>query len=162
MQIQLQPRSLLTLLFAGLFGYVVVESLDMPFQARLYPWTVGLIGLALLLWQLVREVFFSSGPNDAETGADMDFTAEEGTRQGKARAVELFGWLYGFALALWLIGFYAAIPLLVLLYLMRHNERPLILILLPGCTGAITWLVFGELLHLPFPPGLVIEWLGFD
>ena len=162
MNIRYQPRPLLTLFFAATFIYVAMEAADMPFQAKIYPWVVGLIGLALLAWQLGREILFAPKVASRETGADIDFTEEEASREGRRRALEVFGWLYGFAAALWLIGFHAGIPVMVFLYLLRHGERMTILISLPAGAAAATWLLFGELLHLPFPPGLLIEWLGFD
>ncbi len=160
MGLRFQPRSLLTLFFIVMFAYVVFESWDMPVQAKLYPWVIGLIALALLAWQLTREVMPSQEKNSRETGVDMDFTEEEASAVGKRRAMELFCWLYGFAALLWLIGYYLAIPLMVLAYMLRHRETLIITIALPTGAGITTWLVFGYFLHLPFPPGVLIEWVG--
>ena len=92
----------------------------------------------------------------------VDFTDEEASKEGKKRAIELFAWLYGFALLLWLIGFYIAVPLMVLAFMIRHKESLVLTISLPVGTGTVTWLVFGHFLHLPFPPGLILEALGLD
>ncbi|MEE8516910.1 MAG: hypothetical protein V3T02_09760, partial [Alphaproteobacteria bacterium] len=115
MGLRFQPRTLLTLSLIAVFAYVVIASWDMPIEARLYPWSIGLIALTLLAYQLVREILPSSEQILRETGADFDFTEEESSPEGKRRAVELFAWLYGFAALLWLIGFYLAIPLMVFL-----------------------------------------------
>lgn len=56
MRLRFQPRTLLTLLFSVVFGYAVYEAWDMPIQAKLYPWTVGIIALVLLSYQLIREI----------------------------------------------------------------------------------------------------------
>ena len=162
MGLRFQPRTLLTLFFMLLFAYVVYAAWDMPREARLYPWVVGMIGLALLSYQLVREIMPSNEENSRETGVDMDFTDEEASKEGKRRALELFGWLYGFALLLWLIGFYTAVPLMVLAYMLRHRESLVLTLSLPTGTGLVTWIVFGYFLHLPFPPGIIIEALGWD
>jgi len=162
MGLRFQLRSLLTLFFAAVFIYVVIEAADMPIQARLYPWVVGAIALALLVWQLAREVMPGDGGGAGPTGVDMDFTEEESSRVGRRRALELFGWLYGFAALLWLIGFFAAIPLMVALYLIRSRESALITLALAGGAGLATWLIFGHFLHLPFPPGLLVEMAGLD
>ena len=61
---------------------------------------------------------------------DIDFTDEEASKVGKRRALEVFGWMYGFAVLLWLIGFYIAIPLMVLAYMLRHKETLVMTILL--------------------------------
>ncbi len=160
MELRFQPRSLLTLFFFGVFGYVVLQAWDMPIQARLYPWVVGGIALALLTWQLVREILPSDGRETDKTGVDIDFTDQEASRAGRLRALELFGWLYGFAALLWLIGFYVAIPLMVAAYLVRSRESTVLILALAGGAGAATWLIFGHFLHLPFPPGLLVEWAG--
>lgn len=162
MGMRFQPRTILTLFFFILFAYVVYAAWDMPIQAKLYPWTVGIIALALLAYQLVREIMPSSEANSRETGVDMDFTEEEASKEGKRRALELFGWLYGFALMLWLFGFYISIPAMVLAYMLRHRESLVLTISLPVGTGLVTWIIFGYFLHLPFPPGIILEALGLD
>jgi len=160
--LRFQPRTILTLFFIILFAYVVYAAWDMPTEAKLYPWVVGIIALALLAYQFVREIMPSAEDNSRETGVDMDFTDEEASKQGKRRAVELFGWLYGFALLLWLIGFYIAVPLMVLAYMLRHKETLVLTISLPLGMGFATWLLFGHFLHLPFPPGVLFEMAGLS
>ena len=162
MRLRFQSRTLLTLFFTILFVYVVIAAWDMPIQAKLYPWTIGLLALALLAYQLVREIMPSAQENSRETGVDMDFTDEEASRKGKRRALELFGWLYGFALLLWLIGYYIAVPLMVLAYMLRHRETLAMAIALPVGAGFSTWVIFGYFLHLPFPPGVLLEMAGLD
>ena len=162
MGLRFQPRTILTLFFIILFAYVVYAAWDMPTEAKLYPWVIGIIALALLAYQFVREIMPSAEDNSRETGVDMDFTDEEASKEGKRRALELFGWLYGFALLLWLIGFYIAIPLMVFAYMLRHRESLVLTISLPTGTGLLTWIVFGYFLHLPFPPGIILEALGLD
>ena len=66
------------------------------------------------------------------------------------------------AALLWLIGYYLAIPLMVFLYLLRHRETRTILIALPFCAGTATWGIFGYFLHLPFPPGVLLEMAGLS
>jgi hypothetical protein len=119
MGLRFQPRSLLTVFLIAFFIFIVVQSSDMPEKAKMYPWVVGLIALALLAFQLVREILPARGdePRETrETGADVDFTDEEASPEGRRRTLELFGWIYGFTLLLWLIGFYLSIPVMVFAY----------------------------------------------
>ena len=160
MGLKLQPRTLLTLFFILVFAYVLYEASGMPIQGKLYPWTIGLIAMALLIFQLVKEILPTKTDVTVETGMDIDFTEEEGSKEGKLRALELFGWMYGFALLLWLIGFYLAIPGMVLAYMLRYRESLVMTISLPLGTGVSTWFIFGHFLHLPFPPGILIELMG--
>ncbi len=161
MNVRFQPRTVLTLFFIAVFTYIFIEAEDMPRQAKMYPWTVSLIALVLLTFQLVREVFFAPPENSRETGADVDFTEEEASAEGKRRTLELFLWVYGFALALWFLGFFVAIPVMVFLYLVRHREGRIVTIAMPAVAGIATWALFNNLLHLPFPPGELFETLGF-
>ena len=160
MGLRMQPRTLLTLFFILVFLYVLYEASNMPIQGKLYPWTIGLIAMALLIFQLVKEGLPTKREETVETGMDIDFTEEEGSKEGKFRALELFGWMYGFALLLWLIGFYLAIPLMVLAYMLRYRENLIMTIALPLATGVSTWFIFGHFLHLPFPPGFLLELFG--
>lgn len=162
MNLRFQPRSLLTLCLIAMFAYIVIASSEMPLQAKLYPWTIGIIALVLLAYQLVRELLPPSTTETDQTGVDIDFTEEESSQQGKRRALELFAWMYGFGLTLWLIGFYIAVPLMVFSYMLRHREALVLTITLPVGTGFVTWIVFGYFLHLPFPPGIILEALGLD
>ena len=162
MGLKFQPRTVLTLFFVGVFIYVLIEARDMPLQAKMFPWTLAIIALLLLAWTIVREVVFPAKTQSRETGADIDFTEEEASPEGKRRALELFGWIYGFGLALWLLGFFIAIPVMVFLYLLRHREGTTVTVVMPTVAGAVTWGLFDNLLHLPFPPGVLIEMLGLN
>ena len=162
MSFRIHPRSALTVFFIVVFAYILYESDSMPEQARIFPWTVALIALVLLVWTIGKEVLFSHTGHVRETGADIDFSDEEASAEGKKRALELFGWVYGFALALWLIGFFVAIPVMIFLYLLRHRENWAVTIIMPAAMGIATWALFNNLLHLPFPPGVVFEMLGIE
>jgi hypothetical protein len=160
MNLRFQPRSILTVCFIAVFSYVVISSSEMPLQAKLYPWTIGIIALVLLSYQLIREVLPPAKTETDKTGVDIDFTEEESSQLGRRRALELFAWMYGFAGLLWLIGFYTAIPMMVFAYMLRHKETAVMTIALPLGAGVATWYIFGHLLHLPFPPGILLEWAG--
>jgi hypothetical protein len=161
-------RSLITVSLLGVFGYVIFGAVGEPLQAKLFPMTVGVIGLALVLFQLVRELrggltaagTDGAGQDDAAGAGDFTITAAERTREGRLRALEQFGWLAGLLLGLWLLGFYVALPLMVALYLLRYRERPLLVGALTVGVALVVWGVFDRLLHLPFPAGKLFVWLG--
>lgn len=159
---RLRRRTLLTLFFVAVFGYAVVAAWDMPIQARLFPLSIGLLGLALLLLQLVRELRPAAAAREEGSAADIDFTAEEDSAEGRAKTRELFGWIFGFVFALWLIGFLIAIPLMILLFLLRHRESALVTATLPLSVGLATWGLFDRLLNLPLPRGELFQWLGWQ
>jgi hypothetical protein len=97
-------------------------------------------------------------------GTPMDFQFTQGVDPALARrrTFNIFGWILGFFLAIWLIGFAITVPLLVFTYLkIQSAENWRISIIL----SAVAWLIFYGLfvrtLHLPFPEGLIFTWLGF-
>jgi len=163
------PRSSLipvTLLF--IFGYVVFEAAGKPMQAKLFPMTVGILGVALITVQLVKELWVawrthhtgSEQSADQQGGAaDFAITDVEKSRVGRLRAAEQFGWIAGLLAGLFLVGFYLAVPLMVGLYLWRHQERPVFVMCMVAGVAAVVWGVFDKLLYLPFPKGLIFEWL---
>ncbi len=146
------------------FAYAVSEVWDMPIEARLFPWIIGFVGLGFLIWLLFRGLWNggSEAEEKPESSADFAFTAEEASEKGRRNAWETFGWIYGFVLVLWLVGFHIAIPLMVFLYLVRSGERWTITIGLTAGAGVVLWGIFDRLLHLPFPPGVFFDWLGWS
>lgn len=156
-------KFLIPLLFL-VFAYAIVEVWDKPIQARLFPWVIGMLGLGFIAWLLLREAWSKdreSKPED-DSAADFGFTAEEGSKAGRRRTWEIFGWIYGFILVLWLLGFHLAVPLTVFLYLVQHRERWTVTIGLTAGSAVALWSIFDYLLHLPFPPGVFFDWLGWS
>lgn len=154
-----KPRIILTLLFMATFGYALLDSWAMSLPARLFPWTIGLVGLGLLAVQLYRDlVAVPAVDKDRQpSGADMDFTAEETTVTGRKVALEHFAWIYGLIAGLWLIGFHLTIPLFITLYLLRSRVNLFASAGIPVGMFLVTWLVFDRLLNLPFPRGALFE-----
>lgn len=163
------PRSsLVTLGLLLIFGYVIFEAVGKPMQAKLFPMTVGVIGFVLMVIQLGWELWTvwktehtkpDRKANQQEGAADFAITDVEKSRIGRLRAAEQFGWLAGLLAGLFLIGFYISVPLMVGLYLWRHHESPKFIITMTVGTAVVVWGVFNQLLNLPFPQGLIIEWL---
>lgn len=164
------PRSsLVTLGMLLIFAYVIYEAAGQPMQAKLFPMTVGILGLILISIQLARELWTAWRTDDTSAdrktnqqdgAADFAITDVEKSRIGRLRAAEQFCWLAGLLVGLFLIGFYISVPLMVGLYLWRHQERPVFVIAMTAGVAAVVWGIFNQLLNLPFPQGLILEWLS--
>jgi hypothetical protein len=69
-------------------------------------------------------------------------------------------WILGSFAAIWLLGFAVAVPLTILLYLKAGAQErwPISIVL-----ALLGWLsfygIFEYLLHVPFPRGLLLDWL---
>lgn len=152
-----------------IFGYVIFEASGKPMQAKLFPMTVGIIGFLLISVQLARELWtaWKTDPtktdrktDQQEGAADFAITDVEKSRVGRLRAAEQFAWLAGLLAGLFLLGFYISVPLMVGLYLWRHQESPRFVITMTVGVAVVVWGVFNQLLNLPFPQGLILEWLA--
>ena len=73
----------------------------------------------------------------------------------------MFGWLLGFFLLVWLLGFEYGIPIMVFSYLkFQSNESWLLSTILTVLAFVFFYALFVKLLTLPFPQGLIFTWLG--
>ena len=131
-------------------------------QARLYPWAIGIPMLILAFVQVILDL---KGYKAKETtdGAPVDFQFTQAIDPGTARkrAIIMFGWLLGFFLLVWLLGFEYGIPIMVFAYLkFQSKESWLLSITLTVAAFVFFWILFVKLLTLPFPQGLIFTWLG--
>ena len=131
-------------------------------QARLYPWAIGIPMLVLAFIQVILELrgYKSKQPSD---GAPMDFQFTKAIEPAvaKKRAIIMFGWLLGFFLLVWLLGFEYGIPIMVFSYLkFQSNESWRLSIILTVLAFIFFYTLFVKLLTLPFPQGLIFTWLG--
>jgi hypothetical protein len=71
------------------------------------------------------------------------------------------GWILGFFIAIWLLGFVAAVPIASFLYFrFAGGEKWWISTLLSVAAWAVFYGLFDSLLHLPFPEGQILLWLN--
>ena len=131
-------------------------------QARLYPWAIGIPMLVLAFVQVILDLrgYKAKQPSDAAP-MDFQFTKAIEPAVAKKRAIIMFGWLLGFFLLVWLLGFEYGIPIMVFSYLkFQSNESWLLSIILTVLAFVFFWTLFVKLLTLPFPQGLIFTWLG--
>lgn len=155
-------RSLFALFFVVVFAYVVYGAYfgygaDFP-SAGLFPAVIGVPGLvfsliafALEIVTLIRE----SATSPAVAGAIADLAL------ARRRTIVTMGWLVGFFATIWLLGFIPAAPVLTFLYLKTSGREKWWLSVL---LALVAWLFFYGLfdyaVHLPFPSGVLFDWLN--
>lgn len=159
-------RTAFALFVAGVMGYVVYEA-KFGFgawepRAALFPWVIGLPIFILALLVLFQEVMRATKEVKGE-----QFSFEKDPKIDplieRNRTISITAWIVGFFLAIWFLGFVPASAIATFLYLKfgaRENW---------GMTLAITagcWLfffgVFDYALQMPFPTGLIFEWVRID
>lgn len=120
--------------------------------------------LALVLVHLVLELRGKStrGSSD-DAPVDFQFTHTQTVDSSVAqrRTLNIFAWIFGFLVSIWLLGFSLSVPIFVFLYLkVRSREGWILSLLLTGAAWLLFWRLFDRLLHLPFPEGQLFAWLG--
>jgi hypothetical protein len=137
---------------------------DWRMQARLYPWAIGIPMLILAIVQVILDLKGHKAKASADaTPMDFQFTKDIDPVTARKRTFIMFGWLIGFFFAIWLLGFPIAITLMMFTYLkFQGRESWGLSIALTVIAWFFFWGLFVRLLHLPFPDGLVVTWLGLN
>jgi hypothetical protein len=160
---KLRPQLILSVVVAIFFIVFAYQAKDWRLQARLYPWAIGIPMLVLAIVQVILDL---KGVVAKETvnAAPVDMQLSERTDPALARrrTFNIFSWIIGYLLGVWLFGFGYCVPLIVFLYLKVQSRESW---LLSGGLALIAWLffygLFDRLLHIPFPDGEIFTWLGW-
>jgi Tripartite tricarboxylate transporter TctB family len=160
--LKVRPQAIFSFLFFIFFIVFVYEAEGWRLQARLYPWAIGIPMLILALIQVILDWRGVESKSDS-SGAPVDFQMSQDIDPAvaKHRAINIFSWIFGFFFLIWLFGFSIAIPAMVFGYLRIQSKEPWVLsIILTVAAWVVFWGLFVWLLTLPFPQGLIFEWLG--
>ena len=152
-------RAFFALFMLGVFAYVVAEAYfgygeDFP-AAALFPRVIGIPGLVLSLIVFAFEL--------KQTLHGPVFKAAEREPNGQIklsqhRTFAMMGWLVGFFLGIWVLGFIYSAPVMTFLYLKlgaKENWTTSVAL------GVISWVFFYGLFYyaiqLPFPSGVIFN-----
>jgi len=171
MRFRFNPGALFTLLILLIFFGGVFTARQWQFQARLFPWTIGIPALLLCVAQLAMDLFRTTeSDNSDDVSGLMDLPVDRSVPVSVVvhRAVNSFGWIIGFMLVIWLIGFIISVPLFVLLYLLiQAREKLWVSLVYTGAMLIFLLGVFHQVLHIPWPPGvfpgpqeMILVWIG--
>jgi len=155
------PVSTWALIFAFLvvvfFAWSLWEAREWGFRARLFPWAIGFTGLAFAVMQLDLDITGLLRKGSIGLPKEVDNETAFVVR----RTAGITGWILGFFLAIWLLGFSMAVPTATFLYLkVGAREKWLISIVLTLVAFASFYGLFIYSLSVPFPQGLLLGWLG--
>lgn len=161
---KVRPQAIFSFIFLIFFIFFAYHARDWRLQARLYPWVIGIPMVILALVQLILDL--KGIERKQQDAAPVDFQFAQTTVEpavAKRRAITMFAWFFGFFIAIWLLGFSITIPLMVFTYLkIQSNEKWLLSLTLTAVAWVFFHTLFVRLLHLPFPDGLVLTWLGIE
>jgi TctA family transporter len=148
----------LSLLFTGgiilIFSWALWESKSFGFRAGLFPWSIGYPVLALAIVQFILELMGKGRAGDLESEVEIDLPKAVVRR----RSAGILGWIFGFYLLIWLVGFSYAVPITTFFYLkFSGKEKWPMTIIFTAATWGFFYGVFDYALRIPFPEGLLIS-----
>jgi hypothetical protein len=159
--LKVRPQAIFSFVFVIFFIVFVYEAEGWRLQARLYPWAIGIPMLILAIIQVILDLKgVERKQKDDAAPMDFQFTQEIDPALARKRTLNMFGWLVGFFIGIWLLGFNITIPLMVFGYLkIQSGEKWWLSLTLTAVAWFSFWGLFVWLLNLPFPDGVIISWI---
>ena len=150
--------TLFTVLIVLVLAAALWQSRDFGYRAGLFPWAIGIPVLALAMLLLVIQLAGKERrPESHLVESDSRIPADVVTR----RTAGILGWIVGYLIAIWLLGFMLGGTLCTFLMLkFGSRERWPVTLAMTAGVAAFTYGVFERGLRVPFPPGQVFTWLG--
>jgi len=148
-ELQLDGATAFSFGLVVLFAWGLWTSRHFGPRAGLFPWVIGSVALVLGIAQFIHDL---KTPRPAHPLEETN--AEEST-------AGVFAWIVGMFVAIWLLGFALATLVTTFAYLrVGARERwPISVALSLGGAAFVYWL-FEWALGVPFPPGVLLSWLG--
>ena len=147
-----------------LFIAMIAASLDWSFAARIIPTIVGTGAILFCSLSLINDVFGLHERNGGGAYAaksqkiHMDIaskTAHLPTKIILTRGFLFFGWMAGFAACMALIGLIPTVPIFITAFMRLEGREPWkIVIPMALSVVALIYVVFDQLLAIPWPPTL--------
>jgi hypothetical protein len=162
--LKIRPAAIFSICALIFFCVFVYQAHEWRMQARLYPWAIG---IPMLILAIVQVIFDLKGVKAKESTdaapVDFQFTQTVEPAIAKKRAITMFSWLFGFFVAVLLVGFSIAIPLMMFTYMKFQGKESWVLSLVLTVIAFIFYyMLFVRVLNLPFPEGLLLPWLGLS
>ncbi len=148
----------------AVFVFAIVSSQDWPGGSRLFTLAIAIPGLFLTLLHLVREAVRKPMPSDVSYLSYSDTPIDRSISKPvmRSRTLNIFSWIFGLFILIWLVNFKIAVPLFTFFYIkFQARENLLISFLLTGIMIALIIGVFDLILHVPWPKGVIQSWIGF-
>lgn len=158
MKLKANPGALFTVIILLLMLGLVMSAKQWQYQARLFPWAIGIPTLLLCFLQLGLDLFKTQKATDAAGMMDLPVDRSVPVAVVVKRAVNIFSWIFGLFLSVWLIGFIISVPLFMLLYLSIQAREPWKVTITYAVVMFVFLIgVFEMVLHIPWPPGVFDE-----
>ncbi|MFQ5917222.1 MAG: hypothetical protein ACE5I0_05340 [Candidatus Binatia bacterium] len=153
---------LLNLILLVVFIYAPLSAWEWPYATRLFVWAISVPTLLCLIAQLGIDLRRTNQPGTWENvldTADLPVDRSIPPRIVFSRGINFLGWFLGLFVGIWLIGFQAALPLFMILYLaIQARSGWLLSLVMAGAVVAVQFVLFDRLLQIAWPKGVLISW----
>lgn len=146
----------------GILAWALWASKNFGYRAGLFPWAIGYPLLALCILQLALTLMAKERRTHVATMGDFETAGEPELppQVVRQRTWTISSWIIAYYLAIWLLGFAYAVPLMIFTYLkFGGSEKWFLTVVLTVAGSAFFYVLFEYSLKIPFPPGLLFEWL---
>jgi len=125
-------------------GYAVFAARGWQWKAALFPLAIGIPLFFLAAIEVAWALAAKEAPEAPEPSSALPWA-----------------WMFAFLALIVLLGFPIAVAVFVLVYLkVQSKESWLFSIVLTAAVWGSFYGLFDMMLHLPFPAGWLLEWLG--
>jgi len=159
MKFRANPGAFLTFLILAVFFVAVYTAGQWQYQARMFPWAIGIPAVLLCVVQLGLDLFrFGDSADGDDVASIMDLPVDRGVPVSVVvrRAANTFGWIGGFFFVIWLVGFIITVPLFVFLNLtIQAREKLSVSLIYTGAMLIFLLGLFHYILHIPWPAGVI-------
>ncbi len=163
----------ITLGFAALFVWAILQARGWSFRAALFPVITASIMLSLVLLKLVLDVsgFRLIRADEPTTVGNEKLIEEDEATEAELEDVfataprpvwlSALAWMATFFILVWALGMLVAVPLFAFTYLLvASRERPLWAGLYAVLAWAFMYGLFDQVLHIALPTSALVEMLG--
>jgi hypothetical protein len=160
--LKIRPAAIFSFCALIFFIIFVYQAQDWRMQARLYPYAIGIPMIILAIIQVILDLKGVVRKQTDAAPVDFQFSQNIDPVLAKKRTINIFAWILGFFVGIYLLGFPITIPLLVFTYLkFQSGEKWGLSIILTVGAWLVFYGLFVKLLVLPFPDGKIFTWLGY-
>jgi TctA family transporter len=157
----------------AIFVFLLLQSFQWSFEAKIIPTIVGVIALITCSVSLANDIFSTQHGVGVVGLADkakavvsekihMDIASKTGHLPGHIiliRGFMFFGWMVGFLGSMATIGLLPTVPIFVIAYMrLEGGEKYRHCIIMAGIMVTLIYGVFDQLLALPWPPTYLGDW----
>jgi Tripartite tricarboxylate transporter TctB family len=141
-------------------GYAIYSASYWSFKTGFFPLVVAIPLVILALTDLFFE-YLGISEKAAGPAVETEFSNEVPPEVARRRVVAMFSWIAGFIVAVYLVGFPAAIPPFIFLYLKVQSQvNWLTSIALTATAWGFFNVVFQRIVQLQFESGVIQSWMG--